>query len=99
MDKEEFIEVVKNMRKMIESGEQPKCTCSKVNCEWYGKCYECVLVHRFNKDHVPECMKPILKDKIRELAKVAELEVSPKESMITAEYWDYVNKVCPKKKT
>ena len=95
MEKEQFVDVVKNLRAMIKSGEHSKCTCPKVKCEWHGNCYECVLIHRVNKDHVPNCLQPILENKIREIAKAAELLVVTKEKT-PGEYWDYVNEVCPK---
>lgn len=94
MNKEEYVELIKKLREMIKSGEYAKCTCPKQKCEWHGKCFECVMIHRYNQDHVPNCLQPILQNKIMELAKTAELIVTPKEKT-PDEYWDYVNDVCP----
>lgn len=95
MEKEQFAEMVKNLRGIIKSGEHSKCPCPKAKCEWHGKCFECVLLHRVHKDHVPNCLQPILEDKIKALAQTAELVVMQKEKT-PAEFWDYVNEVCPK---
>lgn len=95
MEKEEYVEVIKELRAMIKSGKYTKCPCPKVKCEWHGNCFECVMIHRVNQDHVPNCMQPMLKNKIKELAKVAEMITEPKP-LTPGEYWDYVNEVCPK---
>ena len=95
MEKEQFVGVVQKLRKMIKDEANARCTCPKTKCEWHGKCYECVLIHRVNQEHVPNCLQPIITNKIRELAKAAELIVTPAEKT-PDEYWDYINKVCPK---
>lgn len=94
MKKEEYVELIKELRQMIKSGKYAECTCPKKKCEWHGKCFECVMIHRVYQDHVPNCLQPILQNKIKELAKTAELIVTPKEKT-PDEYWDYVNEVCP----
>lgn len=92
--KEKYVEMVKECRTMIKSGKYTQCPCPKKKCEWHGKCFECVLLHRVNQDHVPCCLHPMLRNKIKELAKVAEMITEPKP-LTPGEYWDYVNEVCP----
>ena len=94
MEKEQYLEVVKKNRALIKSGKYTQCPCPKPYCEWHGKCFECVLIHRVAQDHVPNCMHPMLRSKIAELAKVAELTTEPKP-MTPKENWDYVKNVCP----
>ena len=94
MEKEQYVEIVKELRGMIKSGKYDACPCPKVKCEWHGRCRECVMIHRVHQDHVPNCLQPILENKIREIAKTCELIVTPKEKT-PDEYWDYVNRVCP----
>lgn len=101
MTKEEYVELVKEIRAFLASGEDAGCPCPKTKCEWHGKCYECVRMHRHFKDHVPNCLQPMLREQARALARVAEMTVEPKP-MTPGEYWDYVNEVAPpegKKKT
>jgi hypothetical protein len=31
------------------------CKCPEIDCEWFGKCKECVALHRFCKT-VPNCL-------------------------------------------
>ncbi|HUV38905.1 MAG TPA: hypothetical protein VMY39_04795 [Planctomycetota bacterium] len=45
-------------------------------CEWHGKCFECVMIHRLLRNHVPECLRPLLDDKIEQLARTVEMKVT-----------------------
>ena len=93
-DKEKYLEKIKECREMINTEKNRHCTCPKIKCEWHGKCFECVLLHRVNQDHIPCCLQPMLRSKIKDLAKVAEMFTEPKP-LTPGEYWDYVNEVCP----
>lgn len=87
---EEYYEViVKKNRRLLEDPANLKCPCPKVKCEWHGRCRECVALHRYYKDHVPNCFQQYINDKIRDLARIGELEVVEKEKT-PPEYWDYV---------
>ena len=66
MDKEQYVERVKELRAIIKSGKYSKCPYPKDKCEWHGQCFECVSLHRANQDHVPSCMQPMLRSKIKE---------------------------------
>jgi len=55
--------------------QHPKCPCPVTTCQQHGKCFECVMVHRHYGQHLPQCLQFMLKDKIIELAKVAELSI------------------------
>lgn len=74
MKREEYVKAVKAAQTIIDSGKHDACTCINLACPWHGKCFECVMIHRVNKQHVPECLQPILKDKIAALARTVELE-------------------------
>lgn len=97
MNKDEYVKVIQDLRTMIKSGKYAKCPCPKTKCEWHGNCHECVMIHRYNNDHLPNCLQPVLIDKIKSIAKTAELLVSPKEKT-PDDYWDYVNEVSPLEK-
>ncbi len=59
--------------------KHPKCDCPLTSCEQHGKCFECVMVHRHYGNHVPHCLQFMLKDKIKELAKLAEITIPEKK--------------------
>lgn len=87
--KEEYYELVKENRKIASSPEHLKCTCPNVKCEWHGKCKECVAIHRYHKKHVPNCLKDFMRDKIKAVASIAELDIVEKEKT-PDEYREYV---------
>ena len=97
MTKQEYVKLIKQIRKLMDSGKHDKCTCPKTKCEWHSDCFHCVMQHRAFGDHVPNCMQFILSKKIEALAGTAELEVKRKP-MTKSSYWDYVRKVAPRKK-
>jgi len=100
MTKKKFGKLVKDIRAMLASQTDAKCTCPKTKCEWHGQCYECVRIHRHFGDHVPNCLQFMLQDRIRDLARAAEMTAEPK-AKTPDEYWDHIRKVAPpnKKKT
>ena len=87
--KEDFYSVVQEIRSILKDPENLKCSCPKVKCEWHGKCRECVAIHRYYKDHVPNCFQQFINDKIKAIAQIGELIVQEKEKT-PSEYWDYV---------
>jgi hypothetical protein len=94
MDKEEFVELVKDIRAILASDAEAQCSCPKTSCEWHGDCYNCIRIHRHFGDHVPNCLQFILRDKAREIARAAEMTVEPKPKTPDA-LWDYVNQAAP----
>ncbi len=79
---------------MLASGAEATCSCPKTKCQWHGDCYNCVRIHRHFGEHVPNCLQFILGDKIKELARAAEMNVESKQRT-PDEYWDYVQEVAP----
>ncbi len=95
--KEEFVEQIKEIRAMLDSGADAKCSCPNIHCEFHGDCYNCIRIHRHYKDHVPRCLQPMLRDQMRGLIQAVEYTVrdipgSPKA------YWEYLNEVAPPKR-
>jgi hypothetical protein len=88
--KEAFYEQILEIRGILADPQVTQCTCPKTMCEWHGKCKECVAFHRYYKNHIPNCLQPIIDEKINALATVAEMNTE-KKSYTPAEYWDYVN--------
>ena len=88
--KEEFYsDVVLKIREMLKDPDNLKCPCPKAKCEWHGKCRECVAVHRYYKDHLPNCFQQFVNEKLKAVAQIGELDVTEKEKT-PPEYWDYV---------
>lgn len=58
---EDYKLVIENM-KIVDNPENLKCTCPQTACVWHGRCRECVAIHRYHKDHVPECFLLIFND-------------------------------------
>ena len=92
MDKENFYNIIKEIRKVVCDPEKLKCTCPNTYCEWYGKCKECVAQHRHFGKHLPACLQPILREKINAIAETVELNTNEKERT-KLEYWEYVHKM------
>ncbi len=89
MNNEDFYELITEIRHILKNSENLKCTCPNTFCEWHGKCKECVALHRYYGNHIPTCMQPIMKNKVRLLADAVELNVEEKQRS-TIEHWQYV---------
>jgi hypothetical protein len=62
------------------------CPCVQERCPIWGNCLECVGNHRKHQQHLPECMQPILRDLVTDLARKVELRVE--ENRPTPEFWE-----------
>lgn len=96
MKPEEFAEAIQASRESIRSGRYAECPCSQIRCEWHGKCFECVMIHRTKKRHLPECLQPIIRESVQDLAKTCEMGITDERPK--KEHWDYLDKVAPSKK-
>ena len=96
MKPEEFAEAIKKSRELIKSGKHNACPCSQTRCEWHGKCFECVMIHRTKRHHLPECLQPILKDKLRAMAHTLELGITDERP--NQEHWNHLYEVAPPQK-
>lgn len=54
-----------------EYAEKDHCPCRKA-CRYHGNCKECVAIHRAHGEHVPNCMRNMLNNKIRFLSELTE---------------------------
>ncbi|NLK08159.1 MAG: hypothetical protein GX316_05605 [Firmicutes bacterium] len=86
-----YEEVVLKNRELAADPEVTKCPCPNGLCDWHGKCRECVALHRYHGDHVPYCLQPLLREKIRALAQTVEMELEHKPPT-PLEYRHYVRK-------
>lgn len=62
------------------------CPCTQVRCHRHGNCVECIRVHRTRKEHIPECLQDMFRDRIRELALLVEYDI--RDLRRTPAYWD-----------
>lgn len=95
--KEEYYGLVLKNRELAADPAITRCTCPNTLCDWHGKCKECVALHRFHNDHVPFCLQPIIKDKIKALAATVEMEAVLKAGT-PIEYRRYVKERDKEKK-
>jgi len=51
------------------------CPCIQVQCKLRGNCAECVRVHRKGGSHIPECLQPVFRSLVEELARKVEYRV------------------------
>lgn len=86
---EESYELLKEIRNIVSDPEHQKYSCPKVKCEWHSKRLECVTIHRYFKDHLPNCFQQIFNDKLKAVASIREMSAIEKEKT-PSEYWDYV---------
>lgn len=45
-------------QEILENPDNVVCTCQE-NCEFHGKCKECIALHRYYK-HIPDCIQKVL---------------------------------------
>ncbi|WP_315120821.1 LPS biosynthesis protein [uncultured Clostridium sp.] len=62
-------EFVAELRENI--GKVDHCTCKKA-CKYHGKCVECVAIHRAHRDHLPNCFRSLVNEKIEKLSELTE---------------------------
>jgi len=58
-----------------DPGFAADCPCELLSCTIRGDCVACVRVHRQNESHIPECLQPILRGLIEQLAGRVEYRV------------------------
>lgn len=62
-------EFVAELRESL--GKEDHCSCEKA-CKYHGKCIECVAIHRAHRDHLPNCFKSMVNERIEKLSKLTE---------------------------
>lgn len=54
-----------------EYADKDHCPCQKA-CRYHGNCKECVAIHRAHGEHVPNCMRPLINQKLKLLSELTE---------------------------
>ena len=44
-----------NPHEVLKNKDNLVCSCPRTDCEWFGKCKECVALHRYCET-VPNCL-------------------------------------------
>ncbi len=76
-------EFVAEFRK--EYADKDHCPC-QVACRYHGKCKECVAIHRAHQEHVPNCLHPLINQKLKVISEMTEhtlaREIEPPEQIL-----------------
>ena len=79
-------EFVAEFRK--EYANKDHCSCRKA-CRYHGNCKECVAIHRAHQEHVPNCMRPIINQKLKIISELTEHtlanEIEPPDEVLRKE--------------
>lgn len=54
-----------------EYKEKDHYSCKKAS-RYHGNCKECVAIHRAHQEHLPNCMRPIVNQKLKLLSEITE---------------------------
>ena len=77
--KEELYDLILEEREFVKDPANTRCICPETLCEWHGKCKECVALHRYHNEHIPKCLQPIIREKVKTIAATIEMETSLKQ--------------------
>lgn len=51
--------LILKLRALLAMEHDRSCPCPMMECEWHGRCYECIRLHRCFADRVPSCLQGI----------------------------------------
>ena len=54
-----------------EFAQKDHCSCTK-SCRYHGNCKECVAIHRAHQEHLPNCFRTMINEKIKILSELTE---------------------------
>lgn len=69
--KKEAYELKKEFLKQIKESGIDHCPCKEA-CSHHGNCYECVVIHRGHRDHLPYCFWDMVNEKLYGLSRMTE---------------------------
>ena len=68
---EESIQTRMEFLRLVRESKIDHCSC-KADCMHHGNCYECVIIHRGHRDHIPECFFDMVNERIGHLSGLTE---------------------------
>jgi len=89
LSKEEYYNLIVEIRSVLSNPDNLKCSCPKTTCEWHGDCKKCVAQHRYFKKHIPNCLQNVFNDRVKNLVEIFEMTALD-DDKTPDEYWDYV---------
>ena len=54
------------------------CSC-QAQCRYHGKCMECVVIHRGHGQHLPNCFRDMINQRMQVLSELSEHTFSPEK--------------------
>ena len=69
--KEEARKMRTEFLKQIKESGIDHCPCKEA-CVHHGNCYECVMIHRGHRDHLPLCLWDMVNEKMYGLSRMTE---------------------------
>ena len=70
-------EFVEDLHRAMREEGLDHCSCKNASCAYHGKCLECVAIHRAHEDHLPQCLRGMVNDRIRTLSQLTEHTFRP----------------------
>lgn len=72
-----------------EYKDKDHCPCKKA-CRYHGNCKECVAIHRAHQEHVPNCMRNLINQKLSALSELTEhtlaYQIEPPKEVLRSEF-------------
>lgn len=73
--KKEAFEMRMEFLKQIKDSGIDHCPCMEA-CPHHGNCYECVVIHRGHRDHLPYCFWDMMNEKLYGMSRMTEGSLS-----------------------
>ncbi len=67
---EQYVMKMEALQEIIDSGID-YCPCPEA-CPHHGKCWECLMIHRGHRDHLPYCMWDMINERLYPLQRLTE---------------------------
>ena len=62
-------EYLAELYETIKTGDHCSCTAA---CKHHGNCLECVVIHRGHRDHLPNCFRDMVNERIAAISELTE---------------------------
>ena len=75
-NRQEGLRLQEEFAKAFREEYRKKTTVHAKACRYHGNCKECVAIHRAHQEHVPNCMRPMINQKIKILSELTEHSIA-----------------------
>jgi hypothetical protein len=73
--RKEAFEMKMEFLRQIKESDIDHCSCAET-CPHHGNCYECVVIHRGHRDHLPYCFWDMINEKLYGISRMTEGSLS-----------------------